>query len=182
LATPRLDLARSSLPTPQDVQPDILIAACAVLRRCHLSVAPTRKWCIACSRCCIQNSPSHSCARRQTIPSPAAGSDPPFTKTRFFTNAMVGASPALLASSSSYCRLPMIISQSGFLNGLPCWQQRSVKKQPGIIKLRVSKPATLRKAKQLHETCDSTELVEVLQTTIYSLGDCGWSQRRIASE
>ena len=28
----------------------------------------------------------------------------------------------------------------------------------------------------------STELVEVLQTTIYSLADRGWSQRRIASE
>jgi hypothetical protein len=29
---------------------------------------------------------------------------------------------------------------------------------------------------------DSTELVEVLQTTIYSLADRGWSERRIASE
>jgi hypothetical protein len=45
--------------------------------------------------------------------------------------------------------------------------------------IRVKNPQTLLE-ETLLKVSDSTELVEVLQTTIYSFAEQGWSQRRIA--
>jgi hypothetical protein len=61
--------------------------------------------------------------------------------------------------------------------------------QPVIIEIKEVKPPILRKAKQLRETgrksvqwSISNVLKVSLQTTIYSLAQRGWSQRRIAKE
>ena len=61
--------------------------------------------------------------------------------------------------------------------------------QPVIIEIKEVKPPILRKAKQLRETgrksvqwSISNVLKVSLQTTIYSLVQRGWSQRRIAKE
>src|ERR1700739_1807368 len=61
--------------------------------------------------------------------------------------------------------------------------------RPVIIEIKGSNPATLRKTKQLRGTWKKTvqwgmsNVLKVsLQTTIYSLAQRGWSQRRIAKE
>ena len=61
--------------------------------------------------------------------------------------------------------------------------------RPAIIEINGLKTATLRKAKQLRVTVKETvqwgmsNVLKVsLQTTIHSLADLGWPQRRIARE
>jgi hypothetical protein len=61
--------------------------------------------------------------------------------------------------------------------------------QPGIIEIKGSKPATLKKAKQLHWIGEKSvhwgmlNVLKVsLQTTIRSLAERGWSQRRIGDK
>ncbi len=60
---------------------------------------------------------------------------------------ITGATGEPLLILRSYCRLPMMISQSGFLNGLTCWQQRSVKNQLGIIEIKGLKTSHFKESK-----------------------------------
>jgi hypothetical protein len=69
------------------------------------------------------------------------------------------------------------------------WVSAISQNQPGIIEIKGLKTSHLREVKQLHWTGEkyvqwgmSNVLKVSLQTTIHSLAECGWSQRRIASE